>query len=242
MSEMHIGCSGFNYAGWKSTFYPEGLSQKKWFEYYCGTFSTVELNVTFYRLPLSQTFEKWYRETPPDFVFSLKGSRFISHRKRLLDAEEPLDLFFERSSPLKEKLKVVLWQLPPNFAVNIERLRRFLKLLNRYPVRNTIEFRHRSWMIEEIFDLCRIHNAGLCMADWPSFINDLPVTSDFVYVRRHGLEGNYATCYSESELKKDAGRITNYMGAGKSVYVYFNNDACGYAPKNAQELKGLIKG
>ncbi|MCX5846370.1 MAG: DUF72 domain-containing protein [Deltaproteobacteria bacterium] len=241
MFEINIGCSGFHYTGWRGTFYPDDLPQKKWFEYYCATFSTVELNVTFYRLPLSKTFEKWYRETPHDFAFSLKGSRFISHIKRLLDPEESLDLFFERSSPLKEKLKIVLWQFSPGFTVNIERLKRFLELLCRYPARNTLEFRNQGWMTEEVFDLCSTHNVGLCMADWPAFINDLPVTSDFVYVRRHGLEGNYATCYSETALKKDAGKIKNYMGDGKDVYVYFNNDAYGYAPRNAKELKEMIK-
>jgi uncharacterized protein YecE (DUF72 family) len=242
MPEIHIGCSGFNYKDWKDGFYPEGLPQKRWFQYYRGMFSTVELNVTFYRLPLSRTFEKWYGETPPDFVFSLKGSRFISHRKRLLDPDEPLELFFKRSSPLREKLKVVLWQFPPNFSVSMERLKRFLELLDRYPVRNALEFRNQSWLTDEVFDLCRTHNVSLCMADWPSFINNLPVTADFAYVRRHGLEGSYATSYSENEIKQDAGRIAHYAVDGKSVYVYFNNSAFGYAPRNAQELKKLVKG
>lgn len=242
MPEIYIGCSGLNYTGWKGTFYPDRLPQKKWFEYYCTVFSTVELNVTFYRLPLLKTFEKWHEETPPDFSFSLKGSRFISHVKRLLDPEESLALFFERSSPLREKLKVVLWQFPPGFPLNMERLDRFVELLDRYPVRNTLEFRNQSWITDQVFDLCSAHNVSLCMADWPPFVNELPVTSDFVYMRRHGLEGNYATCYSETALGKDAARIGNYTANGKDVYVYFNNDAHGYAPRNAGELKEMIKG
>jgi len=241
MPTIHIGCSGFNYAGWKGTFYPDRLPQKKWFEYYCTIFSTVELNVTFYRLPLLNTFEKWHTETPRDFSFSLKGSRFITHVTRLLDPEKFLDLFFERSSPLRQKLKVVLWQFPPGFAVNMERLGRFVELLDRYPVRNTLEFRNQSWITDEVFDLCSTHNVSLCMADWPPFINELPITSNFVYVRRHGLEGNYATCYSEAALKKDAGRMRTYMADGKDVYIYFNNDAYGYAPRNGGELKEMIK-
>jgi uncharacterized protein YecE (DUF72 family) len=190
---------------------------------------------------LAKTFEKWFRETPHDFTFSLKGSRYISHVKRLLDPEESLALFFERSSPLKEKLKVVLWQLPPGFAAHIGKLKRFLELLRRYPVRNTLEFRNQTWMTDEVFDLCSTHHVGLCMADWPVFINALPVTTDFVYLRRHGLEGNHAQCYSGTALKKEAGRIKNYMRDGKDVYVYFNNDAHGYAPRNAKELKEMIQ-
>jgi uncharacterized protein YecE (DUF72 family) len=240
MPELRIGCSGFHYREWKGDFYPEDLPQKRWLAYYCTVFKTVELNVTFYRLPPVKTFEKWYAETPPDFVFSLKGSRFITHIKRLLDPEEPLDLFFERALRLNEKLKVVLWQLSPGFKVNLERLSRFLKLLGNYPVRNTLEFRNESWMTEKTVDLCKDSKVGLCMADWPAFLNDLPVTSDFVYIRRHGEGGNYATNYATTALKKDARRIKNYVKNGKDVFIYFNNDFRGYAPRNARELTEML--
>src|SRR5574340_1776394 len=136
MPEILIGCSGFNYPHWKGNFYPEHLPQKKWLEYYCTVFKTVELNVTFYRLPAVAIFEKWRAETPPDFGFSLKGSRYITHIKRLLEPEQPLERFFERALRLKEKLKVVLWQFPPGFKIDLERLGRFLELLENYPVRN----------------------------------------------------------------------------------------------------------
>ena len=240
MSELRIGCSGFHYREWKGDFYPDGLPQKKWLEYYCTVFKTVELNVTFYRLPLVTTFEKWHAETPPDFAFSLKGSRFITHIKRLLDPEEPLDLFFERALRLKEKLKVVLWQFSPDFKIDPERLIRFLKLLGNYPARNTLEFRNESWMTKKIIDLCSDRKVGLCMADWPAFLDDLPVTSDFVYIRRHGEGGNYATNYATTALKKDARRIKNYVKNGKDVFVYFNNDFHGYAPRNARELTEML--
>ncbi|MGE5301572.1 MAG: DUF72 domain-containing protein [Acidobacteriota bacterium] len=241
MSEPLIGCSGFNYRDWKGSFYPADLPQRKWLEYYCTVFKTVELNVTFYRLPLVKTFEKWYAETPPDFAFSLKGSRFITHIKRLLDPEEPLDLFFERSLHLKEKLKVVLWQFSPSFKIDLERLSRFVKLLGVYPVRNTLEFRHESWMTEGTVDLCKKSKVGLCMADWPEFLDDLPVTSDFVYIRRHGEGGSYATSYSKKALEKDARRLKNYVKNGKDAFIYFNNDFHGYAPKNAQELTEMLR-
>ena len=241
MAGPWIGCSGFNYRHWKETFYPRELPQWRWFEHYCTVFSTVELNVTFYRLPLTSTFTKWYNQTPPGFVFSLKGSRYITHNKRLLEVEEPLNRFFERALGLKEKLKVVLWQFPPDFKVNLERLDSFLGLLEKYPVRNTLEFRHESWITAEVFSLCQRYNISLCMADWPDFIDDLPITSDFVYTRRHGAGGGYASNYSPGALKKDSRRIKGYIQDGKEVFIYFNNDASGYAPQNARELMRLLK-
>ena len=241
MSELLIGCSGFSYLDWKGEFYPDGFPQKRWFEYYCTVFKTVELNVTFYRLPLVKTFEKWYAESPADFAFSLKGSRFITHIKRLSDPEGPLDLFFERALRLKEKLKVVLWQFSPGFKIDLERLSRFLKLLGDYPVRNTLEFRNESWMTKKTMDLCKDSKVGLCMADWPEFLDDLPVTSDFVYIRRHGEGGNYATNYSKTALRKDARRLKNYVKLGKDVFIYFNNDFHGYAPGNARELTEILE-
>lgn len=241
MPDLRIGCSGFNYRGWRENFYPADLPQKKWFEYYCKVFNTVELNVTFYRLPIADTFKKWHDETPEGFVFSLKGSRFITHIKRLLDPEEPLRLFFGRAMNLREKLKVVLWQFPPSFKLNLSRLKKFLKLFKKYPVRHTLEFRHESWISGDVFALCMENNVSLCMADWPEFIDNLPVTSDFIYIRRHGAGGSYATCYSKAEIREDAKRIKSYLKDKKDVYIYFNNDAFGYAPKNARELMEMLK-
>jgi uncharacterized protein YecE (DUF72 family) len=240
MPGVRIGCSGFNYPHWGETFYPRKLPQRKWLWHYCSVFSSVELNVTFYRLPAMATCDKWYQETPHDFAFSLKGSRFITHLKRLLVTAESPDLFFNSALRLKEKLKVILWQLPPSFKVNTERLANFLRLLSDYPVRNTIEFRHESWITSDVIDICKEHNVGLCMADWPLFIDDLPITSDFVYIRRHGKSGRYDTCYSKAELKKDSIRIKDYLKDGKDVFIYFNNDANGYAPRNALELINLL--
>lgn len=240
MPDVRIGCSGFNYPHWRETFYPRKLPQKEWLQHYCSVFSSVELNVTFYRLPSLDTFNKWYQETPRDFVFSLKGSRFITHVKRLLATTESLDLFFNGALRLKKKLKVVLWQLPPTFKINTERLANFLRLLRDYPVRNTLEFRHASWITSDVIDICRKHNTSLCMADWPVFVNDLPVISDFVYIRRHGEGGGYDTCYSKTALKKDSKRIKGYLKDGKDVFIYFNNDAYGCAPKNAKELMDIL--
>ncbi len=241
MSEIFIGCSGFNYSDWKGNFYPPDLPQKKWLQYYCTVFDTVELNVTFYRVPLAGTFDKWYAETPSDFAFSLKGSRFITHIKRLLDPEEPLSFFFERALRLKEKLRVVLWQFSPGFKIDIDRLRKFVKMLGNYPVRNTFEFRNESWLTESVAELCAQHGISLCMADWPEFLDDIPVRADFVYQRRHGRGGNYASLYSTDDLRKDALRINGYKKNRNDVFMYFNNDFQGYAPRNAMELLQILK-
>jgi len=241
MPELKIGCSGFNYWQWKEKFYPSDLPQGKWLKYYSKVFSTVELNVTFYRLPLAKTFDKWHQETPRGFIFSLKGSRFITHIKKLIDPEDPLKLFFQRALRLKENLRVILWQFSPGFKKDIKRLKNFLKLLEKYPVRNAFEFRHESWITDDVINLCKEYNVCLGMADWPSFIDELPVTSDFVYIRRHGEEGSYATCYSKPALRKDAKRIKNYLKDRKDVFMYFNNDAYGYAPRNAQELMEMFE-
>ncbi len=241
MPELMIGCSGFSYKHWKKVFYPEDLSERKWLEYYSRIFSSVELNVTFYRLPKQTAFDTWYQETPPRFHFAVKGSRFITHVKRLADPGDALKKFFEGASLLKEKLSVVLWQLPPAYQLNLDRLSSFLTLLKKYPVRHTFEFRHESWIVPAVFDLCREHNTGLCMADSPPYIDDLPVTSDFVYIRRHGHGARYSGRYSKAQLAKDAARMKSYLEEGRDVFTYFNNDAFGYAPMNAQELIGMLK-
>jgi uncharacterized protein YecE (DUF72 family) len=241
MPELRIGCSGFSYQHWRGIFYPENLGERRWLAYYSSIFSTVELNVTFYRLPRPTTFDSWYKGTPPDFGYSVKGSRFITHVKKLLNPRDPLKLFFDSAMRLQEKLKVVLWQFPPSYKANRERLSAFVRLLKKIPVRNAFEFRHESWIVPDIMDLCRDHNVSVCTADWPAFIDDLPVTADFAYIRRHGEGGSYATRYTKADLKKDAARIKKYLKDRKDVFIYFNNDASGYAPQNARELIEMLK-
>jgi uncharacterized protein YecE (DUF72 family) len=179
-------------------------------------------------------------KSPPGFTFAVKGSRFITHVKRLATPDGPVKVFLERAILLEEKLGPVLWQLPPQFAANIPRLKDFLATLKRYSVRNAFEFRHESWLTDEVMDLLRGHNAALCAADWPVFLNDPAVTADFVYMRRHGEGGSYATRYTKRQLANDAARIRRHLASGKDVYVYFNNDAFGYAPQNARELLEMV--
>jgi uncharacterized protein YecE (DUF72 family) len=241
MPKYTIGCSGFLYDSWRGPFYPEELPHKKWLSFYMGKLSSVELNVTFYRLLKKEAFERWYKDTPPNFSFCLKGSRFISHVKKLKDVELPLSTFFNATAPLMEKLEVILWQLPPNLKLNMKNLEDFVENLKQYPVRHVFEFRHKSWLVKKVFNLLASANIGVCMADWPDFIDDLPVTADFVYIRRHGEGGSYATNYTTEQLKSDAKRIKEYMKMGKDVYYYFNNDAFAYAPQNARELSKILE-
>jgi len=206
-----------------------------------GKLNTVELNVTFYRLLKKEAFERWYKETPPHFTFCLKGSRFITHVKKLKDVELPLSTFFNATAPLLEKLDVILWQLPPNLKLNMKNLEDFVENLRHYPVRHVFEFRHKSWLVKKVFNLLSAANIGVCMADWPDFINEVPLTADFVYIRRHGEGGNYATNYTTDQLKDDAKKIKEYMKLGKDIYYYFNNDSFAYAPKNALELITILE-
>ncbi len=239
---VHIGCSGFSYDHWKGVFYPEGLPKNRWLVYYCGKFRTVELNVTFYRLPRESTFRKWYEETPQSFITSVKGSRFITHVKKLKDPALPLQRFFERIGPLRDKIGVVLWQLPPSFKADPGRLRDFLGELKRYKARNAFEFRNESWVRDgAVVDALSENGCALCMADWPEFLHDLPLTTGFVYIRRHG-HGTYGGSYTGRELREDAARIKRYRDGGREVFIYFNNDAQGYAPKNALELAQMVNG
>ncbi|MFN3467773.1 MAG: DUF72 domain-containing protein, partial [Candidatus Brocadiales bacterium] len=163
-----MGTSGFIYPHWgNGVFYPEGLPQRRWLEYYAEYFDTVELNVAFYRLPTEVAFRSWYKRTPKGFAFALKGSRFITHVKRLKDCQEPLELYFGRARLLKEKLSVVLWQLPPRYKKDVQRLETFIKFLKPYAsYRHAFEFRDASWMSEEVYKLLSEADMALCEADW----------------------------------------------------------------------------
>ena len=240
MARLSIGCSGFSYRHWRGNFYPEEITQKEWFAYYRSKFSTVELNVTFYRTPSAETFKHWHDESEDNFTFAVKGSRYITHVKRLTDIETPLSRFFTPAMELKEKMAVVLWQFPPQFKYNPERLEYFLKELEPFEVRHTLEFRNESWLTPEVTEMCKARSVSLCMADWPPFIDETPITADHVYIRRHGMQGSYNGEYSTEQLKKDAARITDYLEKKLDVFIYFNNDIGGAAPRNAMELSRML--
>lgn len=240
MPRLFLGCSGFSYKHWRGNFYPEDVPQKEWFRHYRTVFNTVELNVTFYRTPTAETFRHWYEESEENFSFAVKGSRYITHIKRLTDVESSLSRFFGPVAELQEKLKVVLWQFPPQFRIDLPRLEIFLDQLAQYHTRHTLEFRNDSWLDDKVVELCKNRNVSLCMADHPPFLDKLPVTSDFVYIRRHGMQGSYNGFYSHEALEKDAARIRSHLDRGLDVFIYFNNDIGGAAPQNAVELTGML--
>lgn len=248
--KLLIGTSGYSYDHWANgIFYPPKLPKGKWFEFYETQFSAVELNITFYRLPKPEIFKGWYRRSRKDFRFVVKGSRYITHIKRLKDPEEPLKRFFASTSPLKEKLACVLWQLPPHFPKDTDRLIKFLKteqkLRKKFTnVRTAFEFRDESWFNDEIADILSEFKITYCMADWPPFSKGLkiPETGPILYLRKHGAHSKrlYEGGYSLGELKEDASLVKQCMKKGKDVFVFFNNDAKGFAPKNAKQLSKLI--
>ena len=239
---LYIGTSGYNYPHWwNGTFYPSDLPQKKWLEFYAEYFNTVELNVSFYRLPQKEVFQGWYKRTPKQFVFAVKGSRFITHIKRLKDCREPLSLLMDHASPLKEKLGVVLWQLPPQFEFQKERLEEFCVLLSTLPRskghRHVFEFRNKSWFCNEAFRILDEFRFAFCIAHGSGLPLMEKIFSDFIYLRLHGGEVLYGSNYSDKELKQWAEKIQEWRKKDKTVFTYFNNDAYGFAVKNALHLK-----
>ena len=235
MSKYYIGTSGWVYRHWREVFYPVKLAQSKWLEFYTHHFPTVELNNSFYRLPTEKAFSNWRQTSPEGFIYAVKVSRFITHIKRLKDVEEPVQTFLERARLLEEKLGPLLYQLPPNMHRNDERLDSFLSLLPK-ELRHVVEFRHESWLDERVFDMLRQHNVGFCVFDMPGLSCPLLATADFAYIRFHGSSGLYYSCYSDEELEDWARKISELAKGLDAVYIYFNNDAEGYAITNAQTL------
>ena len=216
-----IGTSGFHYEHWENgVFYPEGLPKAKQLEHYCEFFDTVELNVTFYRLPSKAAFESWKRRSPAGFKFVLKGSRFITHIKRLKDVADSVRIFYENARPLIPKTACILWQLSPNFHLDIERLKKFVGILKRRRgPSHAFEFRHESWLAPEVFELIGDAGMTVCRADHPVFKTEIPDDFEFEYVRRHGPHTGspYTDGYSDAQLKKDAKFIKGCVKERKDV-------------------------
>jgi uncharacterized protein YecE (DUF72 family) len=236
MARVVIGTSGWHYDSWRGPFFPKGLPLKKQLEYYASQFPTTELNGVFYRTPTPEAVRGWKEQTPADFVFAWKASRFITHWKRLSDRSvNSIELLEQRISLLGRKAGPILFQLPPQFQVNVERLKSFCRLLPRKR-RYSFEFRHASWYAPEIFRLLSAKNIALCISDH----HDAPApwrrTADFVYVRGHGPGGRYHGHYPAAELGKWAGRIRSWKKQGCDVYVYFDNDQKSAAPADARKL------
>jgi uncharacterized protein YecE (DUF72 family) len=241
MGSLFLGTSGYSYKHWRGIFYHVGLPQTRWLEFYCQHFDTVELNVTFYRLPARKTFVGWYNKTPPNFVFAAKGSRFITHIKRLKDCQQPLRAYKENAAGLGEKLACILWQLPPNLRYSSERLVEFCRLLRAEycEKRHVFEFRHESWLQEDCYDILASHSFALCIPLSPDYPRAEQMTAPFSYIRFHSGEVLGNSCYTDKELKQWASKIRAWLEE-RDIYIYFNNDAFGYAINNAKKLRDYI--
>jgi len=240
---IRIGCSGWNYAHWRNgVFYPPRLPASRWLELYAEHFDTVEVNATFYRLPKRASVARWVEQTPPEFVFAIKASRYLTHIKRLNDLGPGLERFYACIEPLlgSPKLGPILWQLPPNFKRDDARLDQALSLLPRGD-RHAFEFRDASWFQPEVYALLREHRVALVIGDRPEVhsFQAHELTTDFTFVRFHsgtrGARGNY----SESELEEWAQRLERWS-RDAAVWAYFNNDWEGFAPRNALWLKDRL--
>jgi uncharacterized protein YecE (DUF72 family) len=236
---VHIGTSGWHYKQWVGDFYPPRFPPAKMLAWYAREFHTVEINNSFYRLPEEKTFKDWAATVPHGFLFAVKASRFLTHIKRLKDAEAPISLFFSRARHLGPYLGPVLFQLPPRWKADTGRLREFLELLPREHC-YAIEFRDDSWYGQETYALLRQHKVALCIHDWHSLKWAQELTANFSYVRFHGTSGRYAGNYSEDVLKRWATKIQSWASRLKDVYVYFNNDVGGHALRNARTLQAAV--
>lgn len=239
MARLLVGTSGFVYKHWKRIFYPDKLPQKRWLEHFANVFPTTELNTTFYHLPKPASVDRWRDESPPGFLFVAKGSRFITHMKRLLDPEEPLRRYFEVVNRLRPKLGPILWQLPPMMkTADLPRLRNFLEHLPT-DLQHAIEFRSDAWYTDEVADLLDEFGAAFCEHDIVKRKIPRP-TGGWRYIRFHGATSKYNGRYGKDGLRRYARDFLRWRDSGRDAYVYFNNDLEGHALFDAMDLTQLL--
>ena len=237
---MRIGCSAWVYKHWRGLFYPAALPVKNWFAWYAETFDTVEINNSFYRLPPPETFAAWREQAPPGFRYAVKANRFITQAKKLKDCEAPLTRMMDAVEPLGEALGPMLYQLPPRFKVNLERLEGFLRLLPG-EVTNVFEFRDTSWYCDDVYALLERYGAGFCAHDMPGSASPRLAVGPVAYIRFHGGLGKYWGRYPDERLLDWADWMVAQSRAGLSVWAYFNNDPEAHAIHDAQTLRAMVR-
>jgi uncharacterized protein YecE (DUF72 family) len=237
-ARVYIGTSGYSYKSWDKTFYGD-TPKRAQLEYYITQFPTVEINATFYRLPSEGMVRGWRDRVNEDFIYAVKGSRFITHMKKLVKLDGALDKFFDRVEAMKERTAVILWQLPGMLHKDGARLDNFLAVVPK-EYRHAVEFRHPSWYDEEVFEILRKHKTAHVALSSKGMPMNLSVTTNFIYVRFHGLEGGAAHDYTRAELAPWADFLSGEAEKGRSAYVYFNNDINVRAPENAKMLMDMI--
>lgn len=234
-----VGTSGWHYRHWAGTFYPAGLPPDGYLAWYAQRFSSVEINTTFYGLPAEATVRAWRDATPEGFVFACKASRYITHMKKLRETDMALTRFLHGIAPIRDRLGPVLFQLPPHWGRNVQRLNGFLDSLPS-GLSGAFEFRDASWFCPPVYQALHDHGAALCVYDLSGWRSPVRVTSTFVYLRLHGPAPAYGGSYDGRTLRGWARRIDGWRAAGLNVYCYFNNDRGGHAVANAARLSRML--
>lgn len=239
MKNWWVGCSGFHYKAWKGVFYPDDLPQRKWFEFYCQWFNTLELNVTFYRYPGLNALKAWYDKSPDDFRFTVKVPRFITHFRKFVNAKRQADDFYEVvEKGLKDKLGAVLFQCHPGMVYSEENLERIFQTINPSFI-NVLEFRDASWWNQSVYHSFRQQHITFCSTSYPDLPEDTVKTSSILYYRFHGIPQLYLSSYSNAKLKTISAALKKFR-AVSDVYCYFNNDIEAAAVRNAGTMQKLV--
>lgn len=236
---LHIGTSGWHYAHWRQLYYPPDLPPDEWLGWYAREFDCVEVNNSFYRLPQANTIASWRDATPPGFQFAVKASRLITHLKKLRQCDQALHTFLTRMTHFGGKLGPILFQLPPRWHVNTERLEAFVRLLPGQ-LRYSFEFRDPSWHCPAVYRILEANDIAFCLYELAGRTSPEVVTSTLLYIRLHGpSEKAYCGSYTREALQEWADKIRHWRDQGRDVYVFFDNDQSAYAPRNAETLKHL---
>lgn len=238
-ARVRIGTSGWEYRDWKGRFYPSDLPKDRWLEFYAERFDCVELNASFYRLPAAEVFAGWKRRAPAGFVFAVKASRYLTHIRRLREPTEPLERLWSRARALEDRLGPVLYQLPPRWRPNPERLASFLAALPESP--QVLEFRDAAWYRPDILAMVDEAEVAVCLHDMPGSSPPARRVGPLVYVRFHGAGAKYAGRYSSQRLSAWAGRMAAWASDGWPVWAFFNNDIGGQAVVDAARLRAMVE-
>jgi uncharacterized protein YecE (DUF72 family) len=239
MFDLRIGTSGYHYKHWIGRYYPPDIKPDEMLGWYARDFDTVELNNTFYQLPKESSFDNWRESVPAGFLFAVKGSRFITHMIKLKDPGRGIWNFIPRAKRLRKKLGPILWQLPPGWKVNVERLEEFLDQLPR-GIRYAFELRNTTWMTDAVLEVLSKYDAAFCIYELAGYLSPLEITASWTYVRLHGPTAHkYQGSYSDRQLAQWGRRVDDWRGKLKAAYVYFDNDDAAFAVNNALTLKRM---
>lgn len=233
-----IGCSGFYYKQWKEFFYPQNLPQKDWFKFYCEHFNTIEINASFYKMPTEKSLKKWFDESPTNFSFTMKAPRLITHYKQLKNCKDDLSTFYQTiNAGLQEKLACVLFQFPPSFSYNNEKLERLIELLDK-TYQNIVEFRHPSWWNETVYSILSANGIVFAGQSYPSNLPEEVIkTNSTIYYRFHGKPILYKSKYDIAILRDFVKQVPLNSA---QAFVYFNNTWGNGAITNAKQLISLL--